>query len=156
MTLTEYINQTDPQPNLKVVLNESEYIRQGTIRIKDYYYTFIDIPTIANKFNITGRYIQINDRKPLWAIDEKTGNPRSQSVFHLPETDEPSPEIQLYREFLEVHQKFVADWQTKNPFDCNNPHAHNRKFKEKYTEFIHSVREQYNLTDEDIKFWLTF
>jgi len=85
MTLNEYLNQADPQPNLAVVLNESEYKVQGTVKINpNTYYTFVDIPIIAERFKIEGRYVRINDGARLYAPHPETGEINGRgSVFYL-------------------------------------------------------------------------
>jgi len=65
-------------------------------------------------------------------------------------------EVILLRKFSDENSNFISNWQTENPYKNISRKEHNEKFIKEYTEFIYSVREKYNLSDEDIKFWLTF
>lgn len=49
MTLNEYITQSEPQANAKVILQEGEYIQRDAIKVAPFsVHTAVDIPAIAN------------------------------------------------------------------------------------------------------------
>lgn len=155
MTLEEYCNRTDSELNVVVVLNQSEYTKHLTRKEKGYWYSNIIIPLLEKQFGITDTYVQVNGNKQLWARHPETGKIHKLSVFHLPDDDNEPQEITQYREFNNENLKFINKWIEEHP-NPKNFEDHNIEYKKRYSEFLHSVREKYNLTDEDIKFWLTF
>ncbi len=84
MTLNEYLNQTDPQRDVTVVLNPTEYKETVTAQIADDVFTVVLIHAIAERFGIEASYIKVNDDKRLYTPDPHTGLPRNPSVFYLP------------------------------------------------------------------------
>lgn len=74
MTLTEYINQTNPQPGVKVVLKEGEYIRRNTVKATPFsFHTAINIPAIAQRYGIEGSYIWLGNNPQLFTRNPQTG-----------------------------------------------------------------------------------
>ncbi len=84
MTLNEYLNQTDPQREVKVILNETEYRIGPTFQIGEDVLTLIEIPAITALYGIKRSYVQVNDEKRLYVPNLRTGLPLGESVFYLP------------------------------------------------------------------------
>ncbi len=84
MTLNEYLNQTDPQRDVEVILNETEYKKGTTVQIGEVALTLIEIPAISEMYGIKRSYIQRNNEKRLYVPNLRTGLPLGVSVFYLP------------------------------------------------------------------------
>lgn len=79
MTLTEYLNQTEPVSGNIVYLEPNEY--------KEFYYPnedlkLIHIPLIYEKYGLDGMYVMYNDCDILYTQNEN-GKPKSASVFRI-------------------------------------------------------------------------
>lgn len=88
MTLTEYLNQPEPQRMPNVVLNQNEYSVGITIKIaghNDLTQIFIQSDEFNNAFpGMTNEYVVKGHDRRLWTQDGE-GNPKSLSCFYLPE-----------------------------------------------------------------------
>lgn len=82
MTLTEYLNQPEPQKMPNVVLKEGEYKIHQTIKAGQDTLTLIEIPAIWERFGATGNYIQKNGGATLYTQDAD-GNAKSPSCFKI-------------------------------------------------------------------------
>lgn len=154
MTLNEYIDQTDPQANVKVILKEGEYIQRDTVKVTPCsFHTAVDIPPIARRYNIEGSYIRMGTCRQLFTRDPQTGELRA-SVFHLPEDAPEPPEITRFLQFLTHTIEFLGRWRADNPYRIGGLQEHNARFRVAYAEFLDSIRDTYALTDEDIEYWL--
>lgn len=90
MTLNEYITQSEPQANAKVILQEGEYIQRDAIKVAPFsVHTAVDIPAIAKHYGIKDNYIRIGTARQLFTRHPQTGELRG-SVFFLPD-DAPEP-----------------------------------------------------------------
>ena len=83
MTLNEYLNQADPQLEIKVFLTEDDYTVVDTVTIEGTTYSTIKIPAIAERYGIEVEYIRVNDDKRLHMSDPRTGLIKGISVFYL-------------------------------------------------------------------------
>lgn len=82
MTLNEYIDQTDPQPGVKVVLKEGEYIRRDTVKVNPFsFHTAIDIPAITQRYGIEDSYIWLGNNPQLFTRNPHTGGTARKRVF---------------------------------------------------------------------------
>ncbi|WP_278687048.1 hypothetical protein [Alistipes finegoldii] len=154
MTLTEYIDQTNPQPGVKVVLKEGEYIRRNTVKATPFsFHTAINIPAIAQRYGIEGSYIWLGNNPQLFTRNPQTGELRA-SVFFLPANTPEPPEIIRFRRFLKANSEFIEQWEIDNPYKPGEVQKRNARFREAYAEYLDSVRDIYALSDEDIDFWL--
>ena len=53
MTLNEYITQSEPQANVKVILKEGEYIQRNAIKVTPFsVQTTVDIPVVTQRKTI--------------------------------------------------------------------------------------------------------
>lgn len=153
MTLNEYINQTDPQPDVKVVLKEGEYIQHDAIKVTPFsVQTAVDIPAVTQRYGIKDNYIRIGICRQLFTKHSQTGVLRG-SIFFLPEDVPEPPELTRFLQFLKADEAFCQQWGEDHPIR-GNIQEHNARFRTAYTEFLNSVKETYALTDEDIDFWL--
>ena len=60
MTLNEYITQSEPQANVKVILKEGEYIQRNAIKVTPFsVQTTVDIPVVTQRYGIKDNYIRI-------------------------------------------------------------------------------------------------
>ena len=51
MTLNEYITQSEPQANVKVILKEGEYIQRNAIKVTPFsVQTTVDIPVVTQRY----------------------------------------------------------------------------------------------------------
>ena len=67
MTLNEYITQSEPQANAKVILQEGEYIQRDAIKVAPFsVHTAVDIPAIAKHYGIKDNYIRIGTARQLF------------------------------------------------------------------------------------------
>lgn len=154
MTLTEYINQTAPQPGVKVVLKEGEYIRRNTVKATPFsFHTAIDIPAITQRYSIEGSYIWLGNNPQLFTRNPQTGKLRA-SVFFLPDNTPEPPEIIRFRRFLKANSEFIEQWETDNPHGVNT-WERNACFRQDYAEFLNGVRDIYALSNADIDYWLS-
>lgn len=88
MTLTEYINQTNPvfMPNVLIQKGEFE-ISWASSRWEDgkrQEYRVISMPALNKKYNGTFRYLCAAGSTQLWTMDEH-GNLDQRSTFNLAE-----------------------------------------------------------------------
>ena len=61
MTLNEYITQSEPQANVKVILQEGEYIQRDAIKVAPFsVHTAVDIPAIAELTRFL-RFLKANE-----------------------------------------------------------------------------------------------
>ena len=77
MNLTEYLEQTDPQRQQKVVLNNLEFDVYGAIKCGQDYYNSIRIKEYPNYI-----YVLKNGSGYLYTTDEH-GNQKSKSCFFI-------------------------------------------------------------------------
>lgn len=85
MTLNEYITQSEPQANVKVILKEGEYIQRNAIKVTPFsVQTTVDIPVVTQRYGIKDNYIRIGTARQLFARHPQTGELRG-SVFFLPD-----------------------------------------------------------------------
>lgn len=82
MTLTEYLNQTEPQRMPNVILKEGEYIKHQTIKSGQDAITVVEIPLLWEHFKVSGNYIQKNGGATLYTQDTD-GNPKHISCFKI-------------------------------------------------------------------------
>ena len=81
MTLNEYITQSEPQANVKVILKEGEYIQRNAIKVTPFsVQTTVDIPVVTQRYGIKDNYIRIGTARQLFARHPQTGELRG-SVF---------------------------------------------------------------------------
>lgn len=154
MTLSEYINHTDPQPDVKVILKEGEYIRRDTVKATPFsFHTAIDIPAIAQRYGIEGSYIWLGNNPQLFTRNPQTGELYG-SVFFLPDGIPEPPEIIRFCRFLKANGKFIQQWEIENPYKPGEVQKRNARFREAYAEYLDSIRDIYALSDGDIDFWL--
>lgn len=84
MTLNEYIDQTDPQPGVKVVLKEGEYIRRDTVKVNPFsFHTAIDIPAITQRYGIEDSYIWLGNN-PRCSHETHTRGNCTEACFSYP------------------------------------------------------------------------
>lgn len=84
MTLNEYITQTDPQPDVKVVLTGGEYIQHDAIKVTPFsVQTAVDIPAVIQRYGIKDNYIRIGTARQLFTRHPQTGELRG-SIFFCP------------------------------------------------------------------------
>ena len=143
MTLNEYITQTDPQPDVKVVLTGGEYIQRDAIKVTPFsVQTAVDIPAVIQRYGIKDNYIRIGTARQLFTRHPQTGELRG-SIFFLPDDAPEPPELTRFlKQWCEAHT-IRGDLQ-----ECN------ARFRTAYAEYLNSIRNTYALTDEDIDFWL--
>lgn len=154
MTLNEYINQTDPQPGVKVVLKEGEYIRRDTVKVNPFsFHTAIDIPAITQRYGIEDSYIWQGNNPQLFTRNPHTGELHG-SVFFLPDGIPEPPELIRFCRFLKANSEFIEQWEIDHPYKPEEVQKRNARFREAYAEYLDSVRDIYALSDEDIDFWL--
>lgn len=153
MTLHEYITQSEPQANVKVILKEDEYIQRDAIKVTPFsVQTAVDIPVIAEHYGIKDNYIRIGTARQLFTRHPQTGELRG-SVFFLPDDAPEPPELSQFMQFLKADMAFCEQWEKDNP-QQGDLQAHNARFRAAYAEFLTSVKTTYALTDADIKYWL--
>lgn len=153
MTLNEYITQSEPQANVKVILKEGEYIQRDAIKVTPFsVQTAVDIPTIAKRHDIKDNYIRIGTARQLFTRHPQTGELRG-SIFFLPDDAPEPPELTRFLRFLKADMAFCEQWEKDNP-QQGDLQAHNARFRAAHAEFLTSVRTTYALTDADIKYWL--
>ena len=84
MTLTEYLNQQDPQANCCVILKDNEYTIEGRFWNGKAYWTYVYIEAIALKFGYLnqsiGHYVQEGAGLQLNCVNSAV----KKSCFHLP------------------------------------------------------------------------
>ena len=81
MTLNEYITQSEPQANVKVILQEGEYIQRDAIKVAPFsVHTAVDIPAIAEHYGIKDNYIRIGTARQLFTRHPQTGEARFHRV----------------------------------------------------------------------------
>lgn len=154
MTLNEYIDHTDPQPGVKVVLKDGEYIRRSTVKATPFsFHTAVDIPAITQLYGIENSYIWLGNNPQLFIRNPHTGELRG-SVFFLPDDAPEPPEITRFRRFLKANGEFLAEWDINNPHGMNT-WGRNACFRQDYAEFLDSVKDIYALTNADIDYWLS-
>lgn len=83
MTLTEYINQNEPQRMPNVILQEGEFTCGQPFKAGNDILQMVTIPILWEKYKIGRPYIKVNDSKQLYTTDEN-GNKRRISCFRLP------------------------------------------------------------------------
>ena len=153
MTLNEYITQSEPQANVKVILQEGEYIQRDAIKVAPFsVHTAVDIPAIAEHYGIKDNYIRIGTARQLFTRHPQTGELRG-SMFFLPDDAPETPELTRFLRFLKANEVFLKQWCEAHPVrgdlqECNS------RFRTAYAEYLNSIRNTYALTDEDIDFWL--
>ena len=136
MTLNEYITQSEPQANVKVILQEGEYIQRDAIKVAPFsVHTAVDIPAIAEHYGIKDNYIRIG------------------SMFFLPDDAPEPPELTRFLRFLKANEVFLKQWCEAHPVRGDLQEC-NARFRTAYAEYLNSIRNTYALTDEDIDFWL--
>lgn len=82
MTLNEYITQSEPQANVKVILQEGEYIQRDAIKVAPFsVHTAVDIPAIAEHYGIKDNYIRIGTARQLFTRHPQTGELRGSMFF---------------------------------------------------------------------------
>ena len=83
MTLNEYITQSEPQANVKVILKEGEYIQRNAIKVTPFsVQTTVDIPVVTQRYGIKDNYIRIGTARQLFARHPQTGELRG-STFSI-------------------------------------------------------------------------
>lgn len=153
MTLNEYITQSEPQANVKVILQEGEYIQRDAIKVAPFsVQTAVDIPAIAEHYGIKDNYIRIGTARQLFTRHPQTGELRG-SVFFLPDDAPEPPVLTRFLLFLKADMAFCEQWEKDNP-QQGDLQAHNARFRAAHAEFLTSVKTTYALTDADIKYWL--
>lgn len=153
MTLNEYITQSEPQANVKVILQEGEYIQRDAIKVAPFsVQTAVDIPAIAEHYGIKDNYIRIGTARQLFTRHPQTGELRG-SVFFLPDDAPEPPVLTRFLRFLKADMAFCEQWEKDNP-QQGDLQAHNARFRAAHAEFLTSVKTTYALTDADIKYWL--
>ncbi|WP_418169620.1 hypothetical protein [Alistipes communis] len=153
MTLNEYIAQTDPQPDVKVVLTEGEYIQRDAIKVTPFsVQTAVDIPAVTQRYGIKDNYIRIGTARQLFTRHPQTGELRG-SVFFLPDDAPEPPELTRFLRFLKANEVFLKQWCEEHPVR-GDLQEYNARFRTAYAEYLNSIRNTYALTDEDIDFWL--
>ncbi len=153
MTLNEYIAQTDPQPDVKVVLTEGEYIQRDAIKVTPFsVQTAVDIPAVTQRYGIKDNYIRIGTARQLFTRHPQTGELRG-SVFFLPDDAPEPPELTRCLRFLKANEVFLKQWCEEHPVR-GDLQEYNARFRTAYAEYLNSIRNTYALTDEDIDFWL--
>ena len=122
MTLNEYITQSEPQANVKVILQEGEYIQRDAIKITPFsVQTAVDIPAIAEHYGIKDNYIRIGTARQLFARHPQTGELRG-SVFFLPDDAPEPPVLSQFMQFLKADMAFCEQWEkrTRNRGICRH------------------------------------
>ena len=153
MTHHEYITQSEPQANVKVILKEGEYIQRNAIKVTPFsVQTTVDIPVVTQRYGIKDNYIRIGTARQLFARHPQTGELRG-SVFFLPDDAPEPPVLSQFMQFLKADMAFCEQWEKENP-QQGDLQAHNARFRAAYAEFLTSVKTTYALTDADIKCWL--
>lgn len=153
MTLNEYITQSEPQANVKVILKEGEYIQRNAIKVTPFsVQTTVDIPVVTQRYGIKDNYIRIGTARQLFARHPQTGELRG-SVLFLPDDAPEPPVLSQFMQFLKADMAFCEQWEKENP-QQGDLQAHNARFRAAYAEFLTSVKTTYALTDADIKCWL--
>lgn len=153
MTLNEYISQSEPQANVKVILKEDEYIQRDAIKVTPFsVQTAVDIPAVTQRYGIKDNYIRIGTARQLFTRHPQTGELRG-SVFFLPDDAPEPPVLSQFMQFLKADMAFCEQWEKDNP-QQGDLQAHNARFRAAYAEFLTSVKTTYALTDADIKCWL--
>ena len=153
MTLNEYIDQTDPQPGVKVVLKEGEYIRRDTVKVNPFsFHTAIDIPANTQRYGIEDSYIWLGNNPQLFTRNPHTGELHG-SVFFLPDGIPEPPVLSQFIQFLKADMAFCEQWKKDNP-QQGDLQAHNARFRAAHAKFLISVKTTYALTDADIEYWL--
>ena len=82
MTLTEYLNQTNPQMNNNVVLDHTEYSLGSSITVGNKKLRMCFITDGSAKILWGIEYVLIDDSKVLWTTDN-FGNPKRRSCFSI-------------------------------------------------------------------------
>lgn len=115
MTLNEYITQSEPQANVKVILQEGEYIQRDAIKITPFsVQTAVDIPAIAEHYGIKDNYIRIGTARQLFTRHPQTGELRG-SVFFLPDDAPEPPELTRFLRFLKANEVFSNNGAKRIP-----------------------------------------
>ncbi|MFR6717707.1 hypothetical protein [Alistipes putredinis] len=82
MTLNEYITQSEPQANAKVILQEGEYIQRDAIKVAPFsVHTAVDIPAIAKHYGIKDNYIRIGTVPAVVYMTSPNGRTARKHVF---------------------------------------------------------------------------
>lgn len=153
MTLNEYITQTDPQPDVKVVLTGGEYIQRDAIKVTPFsVQTAVDIPAVIQRYGIKDNYIRIGTARQLFTRHPQTGELRG-SIFFLPDDAPEPPELTRFLRFLKANEVFLKQWCEAHTIRGDLQEC-NARFGTAYAEYLNSIRNTYALTDEDIDFWL--
>ena len=115
MTLNEYITQSEPQANVKVILQEGEYIQRDAIKVAPFsVHTAVDIPAIAEHYGIKDNYIRIGTARQLFTRHPQTGELRG-SMFFLPDDAPEPPELTQFLRFLKANEVFLKQWCEAHP-----------------------------------------
>ena len=154
MTLNEYITQSEPQANVKVILQEGEYIQRDAIKVAPFsVHTAVDIPAIAEHYGIKDNYIRIGNRPAVVYTTSPNRRTARKHVFPARTMPRSRPELTRFLRFLKANEVFLKQWCEAHPVRGDLQEC-NARFRTAYAEYLNSIRNTYALTDEDIDFWL--
>lgn len=142
MTLNEYITQTDPQPDVKVVLTGGEYIQHDAIKVTPFsVQTAVDIPAVIQRYGIKDNYIRIGTARQLFTRHPQTGELRG-SIFFLPDDAQEPPELTRFLRFLKANEVFLKQWCEAHTVRGDLQEC-NARFRTAYAEYLNSIHKEH-------------